>query len=91
MFKRFVIEREIPGVGSNDQAGFCSAAGVSNAAIRKLANRIQWEHSYVAGHKMFCIYLAENEEAIREHARISGFPANVITPVVTVIDPSTER
>ncbi len=91
MLRRFVIERDIPGVGSNDEAGFCAAAGVSNAAIRKLANRIQWEHSYVAGNKMFCIYLAENEAAIREHARISGFPATTITPVVRILDPTAER
>ena len=90
MLKRFVIEREIPGVGSNDAAGFCAAAGVSNAAIRKLASRIQWQHSYVAANKMFCFYLAESEDVIREHARISGFPASVITPIVTIIDPATE-
>jgi hypothetical protein len=91
MLRRFVIERDIPGVGSNNDSGFCAAAGVSNAAIRKLANRIQWEHSYVAGNKMFCIYLAENEGVIREHARISGFPANTITPVVRILDPTAER
>lgn len=91
MLKRFVIEREIPGVGANDEAGFCAAAGVSNAALKKLGTHIQWDHSYVAGNKMFCIYLADNEEMIREHARISGFPASVIHPVVAVIDPTTER
>jgi hypothetical protein len=91
MLKRFVIEREVPGIGSNDQAGFCSVARTSNAALRKLATRVQWEHSYVAANKTFCVYLAEDEEAIREHARLSGFPANVITPVVEIIGPATER
>ena len=87
--KRYVIERNVPGIGANDRAGFCNVAQTSNAALRKLAPKVQWEHSYVAGDKTFCIYLAENEDAIREHARISGFPANIITPVITIIDPTT--
>jgi hypothetical protein len=91
MFKRFVIEREVPGIGSNDDAGFCSVARTSNAALRKLATRVQWEHSYVTADKTFCVYLAEDEDAIREHARLSGFPANIITPVVEIIGPATER
>lgn len=89
--KRFVIEREIPGVdrlAGNDLSG---AAGKSNQALAKLAPKVQWEHSYVAKDKTFCIYLAENEDAIREHARLSGFPANKITPVTGIIDPTTER
>ena len=89
--KRYVIERNVPGVGSNDQAGFCNISKTSNAALRKLAPRVQWEHSYVTGDKTFCIYLAEDEEAIREHARLSGFPANIITPVTTIIDATTEH
>jgi hypothetical protein len=52
---------------------------------------VHWEHSYVAGDKTFCVYLAEDEAAIREHARLSGFPANRITPVVAIVDPSNER
>ncbi len=88
--KRYVIEREVPGIDKNDTAGFCSVAKTSNAALKKLATRgVQWEHSYVVANKTFCIYLAEDEEAIREHARLSGFPANKITPVVEVIDPTT--
>jgi hypothetical protein len=91
MLKRYVIERDIPGVGANDEAGFCAAAGTSNTVLRQLGTRIQWDHSYVAGNKMFCIYLAENEDLIREHARISGFPASVIHPVITIVDPTNER
>ena len=87
--KRYVIERDVPGIDKNDAAGFCSIAKTSNAAIRKLATRVQWEHSYVVADKTFCIYLAEDEEAIREHARLSGFPANKITPVVEIVDPTT--
>ena len=89
--KRFVIEREVPGVGLSDQAGLCDMAKISNAAIRKLAPKVQWDHSYVTGDKIFCIYLAEDEHAVREHARLSGFPANKITPVITIIDPTTAK
>ncbi|HEX4296602.1 MAG TPA: DUF4242 domain-containing protein [Devosia sp.] len=87
--KRYVIEREVPGIGLNDQAGLCSIAKTSNAAITKLSQRVQWMHSYVTNDKSFCIYLADDETALREHARISGFPANKITLVNAVIDPTT--
>lgn len=89
MLKRFVIERNIPAVGKMTGQDLKGAAQASNAALSQLAPRVQWEHSYVAGDKTFCIYLAEDEEAIREHARISGFPANTITPVSRMIDPTT--
>ncbi|HVM53037.1 MAG TPA: DUF4242 domain-containing protein [Acidimicrobiales bacterium] len=87
--KRFVIEREIPNIGASSSEELSGAAATSNSALAQLAPRVQWEHSYVAGNKTFCIYLAEDEDAIREHAKISGFPASVITPVETVIDPTT--
>jgi hypothetical protein len=89
--KRFVIEREIPGVDRLQGSDLSGAAATSNRALEKLAPKVQWEHSYVAKDKTFCIYLAENEDAVREHARISGFPANKITAVTGVIDPTTER
>ncbi|HVX82587.1 MAG: DUF4242 domain-containing protein [Devosia sp.] len=89
--KRYVIEREVPGIGGNDAAGLADVAKTSNAALNKLPGRVHWEHSYVAGDKTFCVYLAEDEAAIREHARLSGFPANRITPVVAIVDPSNER
>ena len=87
--KRFVIERDLPGIGGSSTQDLAGATATSNAALAELAPRIQWEHSYVAGTKTFCLYLAEDEEAIREHARISGFPATVITEVKTIIDPTT--
>lgn len=87
--KRYVIEREIPGIGAMSAAELCQAAQTSNAALEKLAPKIQWQHSYVTAGKTFCIYLARNEDAIREHARISGFPANIITEVSGMIDPTT--
>jgi hypothetical protein len=89
---RFVIERDIPAIGSADAAALQAAATKSNgvlAAMRAQEKRIQWEHSYVAGDKTFCIYIAENEALIREHAERSGFPATTITPVQTMIDPVT--
>jgi len=89
--KRYVIERDIPGVGTlagNDLKG---AAAKSNAALAKLAGKAQWVHSYVADNKTFCVYLAEDEAAVREHARISGFPATKVTEISGVIDPMTER
>ena len=90
MMRKFVIEREVPGIGGQDPAGMGQAAKVSNGALARL-DGIQWQHSYVTGDKTFCIYLAESEEKIREHARLSGFPANQITEVTEVIDPTTER
>ena len=87
--KRYVIEREIPNIGASSSADLSGAASTSNSALAQLAPRVQWEHSYVAGDKTFCIYLAESEDAIREHASISGFPATVITEVKSIIDPTT--
>jgi hypothetical protein len=87
--KRYVIEREIPGVGSMNREQLKQAAVASCSALAKLYGKAQWEHSYVAGDKTFCIYLADSEESIREHARLSGFPASKITQAWTVIDPMT--
>jgi hypothetical protein len=87
--KRFVIEREIPGVGGKTAAEFCEISKTSNAALAQLAPSIQWEHSYFTGDKTFCVYLAEDEDAIHRHAAISGFPANKITPVIDIVDPTT--
>ncbi len=87
--KRYVIEREIANIGASSDQDLSGAAATSNSALAKLAPRVQWEHSYVADNKTFCIYLAEDEQAIREHAKISGFPASVITEVKTMIDPTT--
>ena len=75
--KRFVIEREIPKIGSFEQEQLRDAARTSNGALAELAPRVQWDHSYVAADKTFCIYLAEDEDAIRKHAELSGFPANI--------------
>jgi hypothetical protein len=87
--RRFVIEREIPKVGSFEREQLKGAAAKSNEALAQLSPDIQWEHSYVAGDKTFCIYLAKDEAVIRKHAEISGFPANKITEVRKMIDPTT--
>ncbi len=87
--KRFVIEREIPEIGSFEREQLKGAAAKSNEALAQLAPKIQWIHSYVAANQTFCIYLAENEEVIRRHAEISGFPANRITEIGKMIDPTT--
>lgn len=90
MLKRFVIERDIPGVGQMSGEELGGAAKTSNKALSEISG-IQWEHSYVADGKTFCIYLAESVERIHEHAERSGFPATKITEISTIIDPTTER
>src|SRR5215475_938540 len=87
--KRYIIEREIPGIGGMTSQQLEQAAIKSNAALAKLQGRAQWVHSYVAGNKTFCVYLAEDETAVREHAQVSGFPANTITEIRSIIDPVT--
>ena len=87
--KRFVIERDLPGVGSMSEDELRQASSTSNSAISQLFPKVQWQHSYVTAEKTFCIYLAEDEDAIHQHAEISGFPASVITEVTGMIDPAT--
>ena len=88
---KYVIERDIPAVGSLGRAELAGAAAKSNAALAQLAPNIQWVESYVAADKTFCVYLADSEATIRKHAEISGFPATKITPVRKMIDPTTEK
>ena len=87
--KLYVIERDLPGLGAMNRAQLKDAAATSNAALAKLAGKAQWDHSYVVDNKTFCIYLAENETVVREHAKLSGFPATKVTEVKTIIDPLT--
>lgn len=89
MLRRFIIERDIPQVGSLDREQLRGAASKSNEVLDQLAPDIQWIESYVAGDKTFCVYLATGEAIIRKHAEISGFPANKITEIRKVIDPTT--
>ena len=87
--KRYMIEREIPGVGSMSVVELCGASRSSNCAIEKLQPAIQWQHSYVSGDRTFCVYLAANEDAIRQHSEISGIPVSKITEIPQIIDPLT--
>jgi Protein of unknown function (DUF4242) len=87
--QKFIIEREIPEVGSLERAQLKDAAARSNAVLAGLAPDIQWVESYVADNKTFCVYLAKDEGLIRKHAELSGFPANRITPIKRMIDPTT--
>ena len=87
--RMYVIERDIPGAGTLEREQLREAAQKSNEALRQLAPDIQWQHSYVAGEKTFCVYLATDEEVIRKHAEISGFPATKVTEIKRTIDPTT--
>jgi Protein of unknown function (DUF4242) len=89
--QRFVIERDIPGASKMSPEQLREAAKVSNRVLRELGPDIQWVQSFVAGDKIYCVYNAPNEAMIRSHAEKSGFPANRITPVVAVIDPTTAQ
>jgi hypothetical protein len=87
--RRFVIERDIPKVGTLERDQLRGAAAKSNEALHQLGPDIQWVESYVADNKTFCVYLAKDEAIIRKHAEISGFPATKITEVKKMIDPTT--
>jgi hypothetical protein len=87
--KRYLIERNIPGVGRMNGGELKGASATSNAALAQLAGKVQWVHSYVTDDKTFCIYLADQEQTVHEHARLSGFPASTVTEVRTIIEPMT--
>ena len=89
ILKKYIIERELPKVGTLDPEQLREAAAKSNEALRELAPGIRWVESFVAADKTFCVYLAEDESIIRRHAELSGFPANKITEIGKMIDPST--
>src|SRR6267143_3124182 len=86
---KYVIERNIPGAGKLSKQDLQGISQKSCGVLDKLGPQIQWVHSYVTGDKIYCIYLAPNEEMVREHARQGGFPANRVSAVKAVIDPTT--
>lgn len=88
---QYLIEREIAGAGDMSAEALRDASKHSNAVLAELGPDIQWVHSYVAGDKIYCVYNAPSEALIRKHAEMSGFPANKITPIRAVIDPSTAK
>ena len=86
---RYVIERNIPGAGSMPADDLRAISQKSCSVLDSLGPEIQWDHSYVTGDKVYCVYIAPNEQLIREHAQKGGFPADRISEVKTIIDPVT--
>ena len=87
--KKYMIEREIPKIGSLEREQLQQAAGKSNQVLRQLGPDIQWLESFVTANKMYCMYLAKDEALIRRHADLSGFPATKVTEIGATIDPTT--
>ncbi len=88
---KYVIEREIPQIGASTQEQLQGAAAQSCSVLEQMGPQIQWLHSYVVADRTYCVYIAPDVEAIREHAAKSGFPANRISEVRAIIDPTTRE
>ena len=88
---KFVIEREIPGAGRLSPQELQAISQKSCSVLRELGPQIQWLHSYVTDNKIYCVYIAPDEKTVREHASRGGFPANSVSQVRTVIDPTTSE
>lgn len=86
---KFVIEREIPGAGDLSPEQLHTISQASCGVLQSMGSRIQWLHSYVTGDKIYCVYIAPNEEMVREHAKQGGFPANRVSEIKSIIDPTT--
>ena len=86
---KFLIEREIPGAGDLSQQELQAISQKSCGVLRSMGPQIQWVESYVTGDKVYCVYVAPNEEMVREHARQGGFPANRVSEIKRMIDPTT--
>lgn len=86
---KFVIEREIPGAGKLSAEQLHAISQTSCGVLSQLGPQIQWLHSFVTDDKIYCVYIAPNEEMVKQHAQMGGFPANVVAKVATVIDPTT--
>ena len=88
---KYVIERLIPGAGKLSAEELKAISMRSCDVLNQMGPRIQWIHSYVTDNKIYCVYIAPNEEMVREHARLGGFPANLVASVKTLIDPTTSE
>lgn len=86
---KYVIERDIPGAGKLSAAELKAISQKSCGVLSEMGPQIQWLQSYVTGDKVYCVYIAPNEKAVREHAERGGFPANRVSAVTTIIDPTT--
>jgi hypothetical protein len=87
--KKYIIEREIPNIGTLEQKQLQQSAAKSNQVLRQLGPDIQWLESFVTANKLYCMYLAADESLIQKHAELSGFPATKVTEIGERIDPST--
>ena len=88
---KYMIERTVPGAGQMDATALANISGTSNGVLRNLGPDIQWVQSYVSDDKITCVYLADNEDIIREHGRRGGFPVDVVHQVRAIIDPTTSE
>ena len=88
---KFIIEREMPGAGALTRDQLQGAATKSNAVLCDLGPRIQWLESYITADKLYCVYISPNEEMVREHAQRGGFPANKVSEIKAIIDPTTGK
>jgi hypothetical protein len=88
---KYIIERNIPGAGKLTPAELNAISQKSCSVLQQMGPRIQWVQSYVTGDKVYCVYIAPNEDMVREHAKAGGFPANSIAEVKTMIDPTTSE
>lgn len=86
---KYVIEREIPNLGKRTEKELLAAWQKSNGILQKLGPSIQWVESFVTDDKLYCVYIAPNEEMVREHARLGGFPADRISAVRSIVDPTS--
>jgi len=88
---KYVIERDIPGAGKLSREELQAISQKSCGVLNRMGSQIQWVHSYVTDDRIYCVYIAPNEEMVREHARKGGFPANRVSAIKSVIDPTTSE
>lgn len=86
---KYLIEREIPGAGQMTPQDLQAISQKSCGVLSQMGSQIQWLHSYVTGDKIYCVYIAPNEEMVQQHAQKGGFPANRVSEIKTLIDPTT--
>ena len=89
LMPKYLIERDLPGLGTMSSDEIAATACASNDVLARMAPHVQWLHSYVTADKMYCVYIADDADAVREHARCGGFPADVVNRIATTIDPTT--
>ncbi|MCY1392617.1 hypothetical protein D3C76_424140 [compost metagenome] len=86
---KYLIEREIPGAGALTERDLKAISQKSCRVLEQLGSQVQWQQSYVTGNKLYCVYISPNEELIRQHASLGGFPVNSVAQISSIIDPTT--